>query len=86
MLYIDNKPVEATEFAFEGCHKFYVVDNDHDRAEMVGYGYDIYPISALQRYWDDSECGLRFIHSTDLDRPALVPQFPDDEPHIEYRA
>lgn len=70
MLKINGKEVTATEFAFDGCHKIYLIATPEDRARMVECGYykwgDILPISELSRAWDIS-CPLRFIRSADLE-------------------
>ena len=41
---INGKEVTAKKFAFEGCHKIYVIDTPEEEAQALKYGYDIYPI------------------------------------------
>jgi len=66
---INGIEITATEFFFDGCHKFYLVnDAKADREKMFGYGWeesDLYPIEELPVIWTCS-CGLRFIYSADL--------------------
>lgn len=62
---INNTPITQDRFAFDGCHKFYLIDTKDDEKTLRGYGYRIYPITDLPMAWDDS-CPLRFIMSADL--------------------
>lgn len=50
----------AEKFAYEGCHKIYLVEDEHDIEEAQSYGYDIYPIERLEEVFQDS-CPYRFI-------------------------
>lgn len=72
---INGTTTDAIEFAWDGCHKIYVVTDSKGRDELTEYGYDFYPIAELQDAWDQS-CGLRFISSANLDI-SFVPQFED---------
>lgn len=87
-LTINGQIVRATHFAYDGCHKIYLIDNAAARSEMAGCGYggdDILPVSELARVWEQT-CPLRFIHWADLRRPDVVPQAYEDEPVIEWIA
>ncbi|EHB48612.1 hypothetical protein MycrhDRAFT_5453 [Mycolicibacterium rhodesiae JS60] len=67
-LKINDKVVAATEFAYDGCHKIYLIIWGGDRETMLDCGYteaDIYPIEKLPEVWADT-CPLRFISSADL--------------------
>ncbi len=66
---------DATEFAYDGCHKIYLISTAEDRAEMVdcGYGCDIRPVSELPDVWEET-CPLRFISPADLVGPNYVEQ------------
>ena len=66
---INGQTSPATEFAWDGCHKIYLLDNgDADKNGKYGYmlskngeaGYKVLPVSELQRVWDQS-CPLRFL-------------------------
>lgn len=70
---VNGMPVYATEFAYDNCHKIYVILNEEDRAKFKSYGYDFYPIADLQRAYEDS-CPLKFISYSNLDLPNLVDQ------------
>lgn len=81
MLRINGTPVPATEFAYDGCHKIYLIDSPEDRQRMLDCGYteegDILPVSELPDVWDET-CPLRFISSADLEH-EYVPQCEDAE-------
>lgn len=60
---INGQTSPATEFAWDGCHKIYLLDNgDADKNGKYGYmlskngeaGYKVLPVSELQRVWDQS--------------------------------
>jgi hypothetical protein len=86
-LHINGKAVPATEFAYDGCHKIYLIFTSEQRARMEGCGYDedgdILPISELPRVWAES-CGLKFISAADLST-HYVSQFDEDEPSIDFK-
>ena len=80
-LTINGETIAATEFAYDGCHKIYLIASQEDRETMQDCGYeddDIYPVSDLAAVWEDT-CFLRFISSADLtrhyvDQGAAAPQ------------
>lgn len=75
MLEINGKEIEEKEFAFDGCHKFYLISKEEEKAEAEGYEYDIYPIEKLPKmFWNS--CPLRFISKWDLslNDSQIVPQ------------
>lgn len=84
-LIINGATVEADEFAYDGCHKIYLITSADDREQMLGYGYEdmIHGVEDLPSAWEDS-CLLRFISYADLSRPNLVNQF-DENVTVEYR-
>jgi hypothetical protein len=68
VLKIDGKVIpDVTDFAWDGCHKVYLIRNDAEMDTMLDYGYgdDILPISELPDVWEQC-CPLRFINSADL--------------------
>ena len=81
-LFIDGKPYSADRFAFDGCHKLYLLHPGEDLSE---YGWDesqYHPISELADAWEDS-CFLRFISWGDLS--TVISQCHEDEVVIEVR-
>jgi hypothetical protein len=88
VLRINGKVVDAEEFAYDGCHKIYLIFTAEDRAAMLGHGYgegtsSILPASELARVWEQT-CFLRFISRADLRGPDVVPQGYDWEPIIRW--
>ena len=69
---INGIEVTATEFGYDGCHKFYLCDSEEGKRQLVELEYDLYPIEELPEAWAFS-CPLRFILSGDLSR-TYVPQ------------
>lgn len=62
---IGDNCIDILGFAFDGCHKIYVLRNQAELAELIELEYDIYEPKELPGVWDRS-CGLRFISSGDL--------------------
>lgn len=75
---INGQKVTAQKFAYDTCHKIYLLETEAETEEAIGFGYDIYRIERLQEVWDKS-CGLRFIRYWDLDKTAIVRQFENAE-------
>ena len=64
---INGKQVIGNRFAWDGCHKIYIIEDNEDYEMAKGYGYDIYDISEIEEKYDES-CGLRFIQNWKLDK------------------
>ena len=64
-LYINDKLITAYGFAFDGCHKFYLIESEEQAFELNELGYNLYLIEGLPAAWADS-CPLRFIEKADL--------------------
>jgi hypothetical protein len=61
---INGVETTASSFAYDGCHKIYLLEQI-DEVEEAKFGYNILPISSLKRAYEDS-CALRFISSWSL--------------------
>jgi hypothetical protein len=72
---INDKAVTAKKFAFDGCHKIYLLESRKDETEARAIGYSILPVSELQDAYDGS-CALRFISNWEL-TTSFVHQFDD---------
>ena len=70
---INGQLTDAKHFAFDGCHKIYLIESEPDAAEARHSGYDIRPIEELESAYESS-CGLRFISNWQLDK-SFVGQF-----------
>ena len=64
--------INAKFFAYDGCHKMYIIESDDDLKSATSYGYQILPIEELPRTYVES-CPLRFIDPWDLIN-TYVPQ------------
>ena len=63
---INGETIKAEEFAYDGCHKIYLIEDKLDREE-ASCGYDILPISELE-YTFNKSCGLQFISNWKLSK------------------
>ena len=63
---VNRTAIKGIGFAFDGCHKIYIVANEAESNEAKEMGYQIYPLDRLPYIWRDS-CPLRFISSWDLE-------------------
>lgn len=70
---INNQETHAQFFAYDGCHKIYLIDTEKQLQEFQGSRYQIKPISELQQTFESS-CDLRFVSSADL-KITFVKQF-----------
>lgn len=73
MITINGEEITAKEFAFDGCHKIYLINTKGDKAQYKEYGYNFFPIEDLKECYDNA-CGLKFISSADL-KKKFVKQF-----------
>lgn len=65
---------EATQFAWDGCHKIYILESQEEVTEAEKVGYEILNIEpSLEPTWEES-CELRFINFWNLDKPAIIAQ------------
>lgn len=72
-MYINGILVKGDFFAYDGCHKMYLLEDDIDSKEAKEYGYKIIPINLLKETYDSS-CPLRFINNWKLTK-TYVGQF-----------
>lgn len=70
---VNNIEIEAKEFAYDGCHKIYLIEDEQDKKEALECEYDLYPISKLRAKYRSS-CPLRFINNWKLTK-HIVGQF-----------
>lgn len=74
-LMINGQITTAEEFAYDGCHKIYLIESEQDKHDAIECGYDIFPISELLNKYAHS-CELRFIYNWELS-VRYVMQFED---------
>lgn len=70
---INDKETQAKQFAYDGCHKIYIIENDADLEDALSLGYEIRNIELLEETYNNS-CELRFINNWKLDT-VYVGQF-----------
>lgn len=71
----------AEQFAFDGCHKIYLIQDEADREEARECGYDILNIDRLESAFEHS-CSLRFIHDWKL-KKTYIEQFEFEEEDMD---
>ena len=64
---INDIKIIGDRFAYDGCHKIYIIETDKNLEEAINYGYNIYDISEIKEKYNES-CGLRFIQNWDLNK------------------
>jgi hypothetical protein len=69
---INGETISAKQFAYDGCHKIYLIEDEDDYQE-ARHGYDIIPIAHIRHKWNES-CGLQFISNWKLTK-RYVEQF-----------
>lgn len=75
-LIINNKCIFSTnKFAYDGCHKIYIIEDENDLKEAKKHDYEIHDIKELPKIWENS-CDLRFIHNWKLTK-TYISQFTD---------
>lgn len=67
------KVITNGKFAYNGCHKIYIIEDKEDEQKAIEYGYSILPISKLKITYDKS-CSLKFINNWKLNK-TYVGQF-----------
>lgn len=72
---INNQNVVGDKFAFDGCHKIYIIEDEIDRKEAEEYDYEIFDLKELKDKYENS-CSLKFISNWKLDK-QYVRQFED---------
>lgn len=72
---INNKEVIGDKFAFDGCHKIYIIEDEEDIKEAEEYNYEIFCLEQLQEKYENS-CDLKFIYNWKLNK-RYVKQFED---------
>lgn len=65
-LKINGKEIKGNQFAYDNCHKIYVIENEEDKEKALSYGYTIYDIEDIESAYNES-CDLRFIRNWNLD-------------------
>lgn len=70
---INGRDVIGSSFAYDGCHKIYIIEDEEDLNNAKEIGYKIYDIKYIQDAYENS-CELKFISNWKLDT-QYVTQF-----------
>ena len=76
---INGISTSATHFAYDGCHKIYLIEDTYDEWKAGQLGYTIKPIKDIKTTYERS-CSLKFIHNFKLDK-TFVKQFEQWDPY-----
>lgn len=71
--------IKTKKFAFDGCHKIYLLEYDADIKEATNAGYDIFDTSKIQEIWSKC-CDLKFVNTWQLE--TIVRQGAEDDGDI----
>ena len=59
---INSIEITSKEFAYDGCHKIYLIETEANKEEAISCEYKILPIEKLKDTYFNS-CGLEFINT-----------------------
>ena len=72
---INGIEIIGNKFAYDNCHKIYIIEDEQDEQEAKECGYNIYPIEDIKSAYDNS-CSLKLISNWKLTK-RYVKQFED---------
>ena len=58
---LNDMDIPEERFAFDGCHKIYLIATDEEAKDAIECDYEIRPITDLPACWVDT-CPLRFVN------------------------
>lgn len=70
---INGIKIHQKKFAYDGCHKIYLLENEEEEKEALKYKFEIYNVEELEEKFNQS-CPLRMISTWDLEK-GIVKQF-----------
>lgn len=68
---INNIEVKGDSFAYDGCHKIYILEDENDKNEALENDYNIFELNKLEEKYNES-CNLRFIYNWKLDKKYIM--------------
>ena len=74
---INGIEIKAKTFAYDGCHKIYILKDNKAKREAIKLGYDVYDIRDIATCYIYA-CPLRFINEWGGDFDTIVPQAADE--------
>lgn len=63
-------------FAYDNCHKIYIIEDNEDMKKAKELGYDLFPIEDIKNAYNNS-CPLKFISNWKLDK-QYIKQFEEN--------
>lgn len=78
---INDKIVKGNSFAYDGCHKIYILQDEKDIAGAKDNRYTVYDLDMIKEIYKES-CPLRFIENWKLDGTCYAKQ--GENANIEY--
>ena len=64
---VNGKEIVGIGFAYDGCHKFYIIANEKEKKEVEFYRYEVYPLKKKKMEWLwKISCPMRYIERWDL--------------------
>lgn len=74
---ISGIEIKEKKFAYDGCHKIYLIGNSKSEKEARSYGYEIYPVADGKNLIEAFvySCSLRFIDVWNDKFESIIPQF-----------
>lgn len=67
---INGKEVVGKQFAYDGCHKIYIIEDENDYEKADELGYNIYNIEDIEEAYNNS-CELKFISNWKLNKDYI---------------
>ena len=65
MILVNNQKIIDDKFAYDNCHKIYIIEDEEDLQKATDLGYNIYNIDELEQKYRNS-CDYRFIDNWKL--------------------
>lgn len=62
---VNDYEITQDRFAYDGCHKIYLIGNATEQRDAMEKGYTIHSIYELEKIYEQS-CEFRFISTWDL--------------------
>lgn len=62
---INGIEINSELFAYDTCHKIYIIEDEDDKEQAIEYGYEILNTRVLEETYNNS-CDLKFISNWKL--------------------
>lgn len=76
----DDIEIVGLKFAYDGCHKIYILEDEEDIKDALELNYIIYPMNKLPVIWYES-CPLKFISNWKLTKMYISQD--DNEKYVD---